>query len=456
MKPTIGILVLFLALAAQWPPELPKGATFLEPSPQRDGDPQRGYEYLIYGDYVGAGAPISLFRKTVNEKKVEDLGRTGDSRGIPFVFNVVTTAEGAKMVAPTCLTCHAEYLNGKLILGLGNNTTDYTKKGKSKKWASKAVKMHYGADAPEWTGFMPVARSYETLRKHIVTEVRGVNPADKIFAVLAAHRNATDLTWIDQAKYVIPTEVIPTDVPAWWLMKKKNALYYNGLGRGDFARLTMAAGILTMRDSSEARRTDERFSDLMAWIRTLEPPKYPYPVDEQLAAAGKVIFNEKCAKCHGTYGEVETYPNLLIDLSVVRTDSTLAHLYQKYSEYHTWYNLSWFANEPYSAHLLPNHGYVAPPLDGIWATAPYLHNASVPTLEDLLNSPQRPVYWKRSFSNSDYDPVKLGWKYEVKNRKTDKETYDTTLPGYGNYGHTFGDRLTGEERKAVLEYLKTL
>ena len=34
--------------------------------------------------------------------------------------------------------------------------------------------------------------------------------------------------------------------------------------------------------------------------------------------------------------------------------------------------------------------------------------------------------------------------------------YNTTLPGYGNYGHYFGDKLTGEERKAVIEYLKTV
>jgi hypothetical protein len=38
----------------------------------------------------------------------------------------------------------------------------------------------------------------------------------------------------------------------------------------------------------------------------------------------------------------------------------------------------------------------------------------------------------------------------------DKLIYNTTLPGYGNYGHYFGDKLTGEARKAVIEYLKTL
>jgi hypothetical protein len=34
--------------------------------------------------------------------------------------------------------------------------------------------------------------------------------------------------------------------------------------------------------------------------------------------------------------------------------------------------------------------------------------------------------------------------------------YNTTIPGYGNYGHTYGDRLSEQERKAIIEYLKTL
>jgi mono/diheme cytochrome c family protein len=66
------------------------------------------------------------------------------------------------------------------------------------------------------------------------------------------------------------------------------------------------------------------------------------------------------------------------------------------------------------------------------------------------------TYWKRSFDNNDYDPDKLGWPYTTEAAKTGRETYDTALPGYGNGGHTFGDKLSAEERRAVLEYLKGL
>ena len=59
-------------------------------------------------------------------------------------------------------------------------------------------------------------------------------------------------------------------------------------------------------------------------------------------------------------------------------------------------------------------GYVATPLTGVWATAPYLHNGSVPTLAALLDSTTRPKYWSRkygtngSYDSNDYDEHAVG------------------------------------------------
>ena len=121
-----------------------------------------------------------------------------------------------------------------------------------------------------------------------------------------------------------------------------------------------------------------------------------------------------------------------------------------------WYNSSWFAKSEPRSWFVPDTGYVAPPLDGIWITAPYLHNGSVPTLEDLLNSPQRPVYWSRTGESAEYDYKKVGWRYERPEKPKGDWTFDTTLPGYSNQGHYFGDKLSQGERTAVIEYLKTL
>jgi mono/diheme cytochrome c family protein len=430
------------------------GYVEVPPSPQREGNPAAGYRYLLYGDVLRAGVPLALFKSLLSEN-ADDIGREGDAQGLPYPFNAVEAPNGVKVAAPTCLTCHAERLNGRLIVGLGNNTADYTRTVPTLLF-DRAVEMRYGKDSPEWAAYWPLSRSQRAIGPYIRTAVRGLNPADKIFAALAAHRRAEDLMWLDSAQFALPVEVVPTDVPPWWLLKKKNALYYNALGRGDFARLSSASVMLTLTDSAEARRVDRHMVDVIAWIRTLEPPKYPFTIDTALAERGKVIFEKNCSKCHGTYGSNPTYPNRVVELKRIGTDPLLAQMYRRYPEYHTWYNRSWFAQGPHKAELRPTDGYIAPPLDGIWASAPYLHNGSVPTVEDLLNSAQRPKYWRRSFDNSDYDPVRLGWRYRAEEQPSGPDTYDTTLPGYGNGGHTFGDHLSAEERKAVIEYLKTL
>jgi hypothetical protein len=112
----------------------------------------------------------------------------------------------------------------------------------------------------------------------------------------------------------------------------------------------------------------------------------------------------------------------------------------------------------------PFPGYVAPPLDGIWATAPYLHNGSVPTVELVLDSHARPDGWKRvDYDSTHFDEEALGWPFvEVPGGQADlpsseaKHVYDTRFFSQDNGGHTFGDHLTPAERRAVLEYLKTL
>ena len=100
--------------------------------------------------------------------------------------------------------------------------------------------------------------------------------------------------------------------------------------------------------------------------------------------------------------------------------------------------------------------YIAPPLDGVWATAPYFHNGSVPKLSMVIDSSTRPTYWRRPFDSRAYDLKDPGWRHTTPDGPVDTNTYDTTQRGYGNQGHTFGDDLTDEERRALLEYLKTL
>ena len=104
-------------------------------------------------------------------------------------------------------------------------------------------------------------------------------------------------------------------------------------------------------------------------------------------------------------------------------------------------------NDP-SASLL---AYKARPLNGAWASAPYLHNGSVPTLYDLLlPATQRPRRF--AVGRWEYDPKKVG-------RVSDGEVpflLDTSLTGNSNAGHEYGTGLADADRWALLEYLKTL
>lgn len=232
-------------------------------------------------------------------------------------------------------------------------------------------------------------------------------------------------------------------------------MFYTGFGRGDFTKFLMLSDLLTVKDTVEARETYKHFGDVLAYIKTIKPPKYAGAIDETLASEGEVVFNNTCSKCHGTYGKDGVYPNLLISENIIKTDSMLYKSNYQNAQFIDWFNKSWYAQGDHPAKLQPFNGYIAPPLDGIWITAPYLHNGSVPTLEAVLNSKERPRYWQRDFKHLQYDYEKVGWKYEEK-RKPDKKTYNTDLPGYNNSGHLFGDNLTNYERKAVIEYLKTL
>jgi len=104
--------------------------------------------------------------------------------------------------------------------------------------------------------------------------------------------------------------------------------------------------------------------------------------------------------------------------------------------------------------LADGRPYAARPLKGVWAAAPYLHNGSVPTLADLLEKPEdRPQEFP--LGHRDYDPNRLGFRTDLP-RDEWKYTVRTAEPGNGNGGHEYGTSLSAGEKKALLEYLKTL
>jgi mono/diheme cytochrome c family protein len=459
----IVILTLFAGICLAFTTVVIRGPRKDEPvsipaSPQRVGEADKGYTYLTTGDYIKSGIPYNYFLLGFGKSVTNLLKRDSPNNLISHEYTAVKAANGETVVAPNCLQCHAQVFEDKLYIGLGNTMIDFTDHQKlNARNAAMAESLLKRGDPKKYVAAAPFLNSMKVLGNQLYTEVRGVNSADRLADLLVAHRDPETLRWSDQAVIeVAGGGVIPTDTPPWWLLKKKHAMFYNGFGRGDFGRFLMASNLLTVSDSSEAREVDSHFNDVLAYIYSLEPPKYPHPINLSLARQGGIVFVEHCSKCHGHYGGGGDYPNLLIPESIVETDSFLYKSNYQSPQFIDWFNKSWFAMGDHPARLEPFNGYIAPPLDGIWVTAPYLHNGSVPTLEALLNSRIRPTYWSRDFSNPQYDYEQVGWKYTKEVAPRGTAVYNTTLPGYGNYGHTFGDKLTDKERKAVIEYLKTL
>jgi len=103
----------------------------------------------------------------------------------------------------------------------------------------------------------------------------------------------------------------------------------------------------------------------------------------------------------------------------------------------------------------PLDGYNPPFLDGVWARAPYLHNGSVPTLSDLLEPPaKRPKLFWRGYDL--YDQENVGFLSQTDEAKRVGTPYDTSQRSNGNGGHVFGVDLPAGEKKALVEYMKTL
>jgi mono/diheme cytochrome c family protein len=429
----------------------------IPPGQQRKGNADSGYQYIITGDYVNSGLPIGFYRIGIGTDKRNFLRRDGLNANMRHDFNMVKAPNGVTIAVPNCLQCHAQAFEDSLIIGLGNSLADFTPiRGFDSKFATGVLETYMRANKKKREASKSFIRTGKAIGSGIFTEVRGVNPADRLTALLISHRDKNTLQWSDTASSTLPQMVIPSDVPAWWLLKKKNAMFYSGFGRGDFGRFLMGAILLTVDDTVHANKVDSHMNDVLAYINSIRPPRYPKAVDQVLADQGRFVFERSCTKCHGTYGDGWKYPNLLIPQQVIGTDSMLNNSNYQQSDMISWFNTSWFSKGDHPAKLVPFNGYIAPPLDGVWITAPYLHNGSVPTIEALLDSRKRPRYWSRDFKNPQYDYERLGWKYATHPSPDKNDRYDTTLPGYGNQGHTFGDKLTDVDRRAVIEYLKTI
>jgi hypothetical protein len=278
--------------------------------------------------------------------------------------------------------------------------------------------------------------------------------------------------------------------------------YVDGGFEGNVADVTYAMAISrdhVGKDYAEAREVFRQC--VPEYFKALSTPRYPFIADvsEEQADAGHAVFMETCARRHGDFTkkgpkayDLVNFPNKLVDHDELGTDPLrITGVFDMNAEEKKRF---------LSGKVTTTHRYVAPPLVGIWARGPYLHNASVPTVYNLLKSSTRPRKYSMRPSSTDpanYDQARIGWKFVDESSKShqeileqiEREPYlrvfdpdwrspeewealrqaladvkqaevDPTKPelytGMLNTGHTFGDDLTEEQRLAVLEFLKCL
>jgi mono/diheme cytochrome c family protein len=363
-----------------------------------------------------------------------------ENGGLPMGLHAAESFFG-KGITNDCLMCHAGTVAGRTIIGLGNSTLDLE-----------------GFFGDMFSGRPRLGFRFSYVRGTIDP----VSPA----VFLGSFRDG-DLNIRAQIPLDYYTDLC-SDPPAWWLLKKKQTRDWTGAIDARTTRLDMITLLNPFNSGEFVRKQEHVFADIHAFVSSVEPPKYPFTIDSELAKRGREIFADTCASCHGTYGERWTYPNKIVPLAKIGTDPRLAESFSERNVRHL--NALWFTHEtgpdgkPFQ--VADTRGYQAPPLDGVWATAPYFHNGSAPTVYHVLNSKARPKVFTRSYrtGEEEYDQRRLGWKVTVLEQPPGPDTseferrkvYDTTLPGRGNGGHTFGDDLSEDDRLAVIEYLKTL
>jgi RoxA-like, cytochrome c-like len=210
----------------------------------------------------------------------------------------------------------------------------------------------------------------------------------------------------------------------------------------------------------------ERLKGLQGWLMTLPAPRFEdrFPIDHGLAAAGSPVFKAHCARCHADDGEKTGQVLTLNDPEWAAAAKDTGGL-PPYTDRHRadmWTPQAAAAYNAYAADypwrfskFRSTGGYVNVPLDGLWLRAPYLHNGSVPYLGELLEPPQRrtPVFY-RGFDV--YDAVRMGFIAEGPDAERVGFRYDTRVAGNSNQGHLWGTDLAPEQKRALLEYLKTL
>lgn len=413
---------------------------------------------------------------------------------------------GSKGLTFSCTTCHSSRMFGKTILGLNNKrprANEFFLMGQKMVPKIPAALFKIGAKATKGE-----TKMYKEARQNIMSigavapKVLGLDTSLAQVALSLAKRNQDEYATYNKKlqKRPRPNELshFPADSKpgVWWNLKYKtrwlrdgsivsgNPIYtnflWNEIGRGtDLKKL-----------ENWMKENGQVVKELTAAVFSIEAPHWTdfFPADSiDLSAAkrGQKHFKKSCAKCHGAYDKAWDLPNA-DELTLTEKLKTSKVVYPKKTKVknvgtdpHRWQGTKYFADDLnrlaiskwMKTKVVPQEGYVPPPLVGLWARYPYFHNNSVPSLCDILSKPKdRTVVFYQGPADdpeTDFDSDCVGYPTGRDIPKTwykEKEAkFDTRKPGLSNSGHSKmflnddgSEKYSPIEKKELIMFLKTL
>jgi mono/diheme cytochrome c family protein len=436
---------------------------------------------FIYQTYdASAWIPQSLFESNLVTQAVagdidtivgEHVGLVlwRDNPSVPaFGMAPNAGAKGSLKWTVNCLVCHTAEIDGIAYFGAGTKTFDDL-------WLGESLKR---LTSEPWVGRLRGTPDYDVAVE--ANRILKSHHHDRIDSLTRARSTAFAASHVELFmrnhgnRMPAVSEVGRGDVktPPLWHTAAKAPIgrwYTDGSFHGPFPLMASSMELEKDRSfdslvASVIPRIKQEFDTV---IRHLRPPPYPYAIDRQLAERGRALFNSRavgCAGCHGTYdgrGGVD-WPGVHVDVGTDR--GRLAVVSPQF--------IDAFVRSPLAAEgaLVKSRGYAATPLTGVWANYPYLHNGSTPTLHHLLGpASERPAIFEvKAARTLDRERVgqplvrdpgdrRLSEAELIRRYGNDRNWFYTARPGSSNAGHDFWYYIrTDENRRALIEYLKTL
>lgn len=410
---------------------------------------------------------------------------------------------GAVGFTYSCATCHVGQLFGRPIFGLTNRFSRANQLFIRGKKAFRHVPTALfqsvtGADADQVALYRQSRKRIQAIEAKKPVRL-GLDTSLAHVALSLSHRNKDEYASFNRKFEQHPREeplrhMNSDSKPAvWWNLKYKNRwlsdgavisgnpiytnILWNEIGRGT-----------NLRELEDwFNQNEDIIADLTTAVFSTEPPLITDFFSENMfdlesAKRGEVVYEMTCGRCHGQYVKGWALPNAP-ELSKAQLLKTFEIRYHSRTpvvdvgtdplRYLGIKSLVQLNDLKISKHndveIRESKGYVANPLLGIWARFPYMHNNAIPNLCELLEpGPKRAqTYWAGPMDTvEDFDFDCVG--YRLKNppsRFTQNAAlkFDATIPGLANTGHDDRiisdngiDRLSSQEKRDLIEYLKVL